>query len=99
MAKKTETAPRAALPKDYIPRLKVAYEEKVLPVLVEELKVSSRMGAPKMSKIVLNIGVSEAKENIQTLDLAKEDLSKIIVHGRIFCRRMHRNNRRIRVGQ
>jgi len=77
MAKKTETASREALPKDYVPRLMAAYEQKVLPALVEELKVSSRMGAPKMSKIVLNIGVSEAKENIQTLDLAKEDLAKI----------------------
>lgn len=77
MAKKTETAAAESLPKDYVPRLMAAYNKEVLPALMKELNVSSRMGAPKLTKIVLNIGVSEAKENIQSLDLAKEDLAKI----------------------
>jgi len=65
------------LPKDYKPRLKAAYQEKIRPALMKELELASPMAAPKLAKIVLNIGVSEAKENIQALDAAKDDLAGI----------------------
>jgi large subunit ribosomal protein L5 len=66
-----------SMPKDYIPRLKSEYMARILPALKKELEIKSVMAAPKMEKIVVNIGVSEAKENIQALELAKEDLSRI----------------------
>ncbi|HNW42982.1 MAG TPA: 50S ribosomal protein L5 [Elusimicrobiales bacterium] len=67
----------APLPKDYKVRLKEDYTARVLPALMKDLNLASPMAAPKMTKIVINIGVSEAKENIQALDLAKEDLTLI----------------------
>lgn len=65
------------LPKDYRPRLKDSYNRSVLPRLLKELSRTSSMAAPRLRKIVINIGVGEAKDNIQVLDQAKEDLSLI----------------------
>jgi large subunit ribosomal protein L5 len=70
-----QQGPVPAMPKDYKVRLQQAYGTQVLPALMKELGLKSPMACPKMTKIVINIGVSEAKENIQALDLAKEDLT------------------------
>ncbi len=78
-----EPRPRAketageSVPKDYIPRLKSEYKVRILPALQKELETKSVMAAPKLEKIVINIGVSEARENIQALETAKEDLTRI----------------------
>ncbi|MBU2575190.1 MAG: 50S ribosomal protein L5 [Elusimicrobia bacterium] len=65
------------MPKDYTPRLKTAYLQKIVPAIMKDLSLGSPMAVPRMTKIVINIGVGEAKENIQALDLAKEDLTQI----------------------
>lgn len=65
------------LPKEYRPRLKDSYNRSVLPKLLKELSRTSFMAAPRLQKIVINIGVGEAKDNIQVLEQAKEDLSLI----------------------
>ena len=69
--------PVAPLPKGYTPRTAKLYVTKVQPALMKDFGLTSPMATPKMTKIVINIGVSEAKENIQALDLAKEDLAAI----------------------
>ena len=61
----------------YQPRLKAYYKENVLPALLIDLGVKSPMAAPKLEKIVINIGVADAKEDIKFLDIAREDLSNI----------------------
>jgi large subunit ribosomal protein L5 len=66
-----------SVPKDYKPRLKAAYKDKILPALVKELGLSTPMAAPKLVKIVLNVGVSEARENISALETAADDLARI----------------------
>ncbi|MFA6583351.1 MAG: 50S ribosomal protein L5 [Elusimicrobiaceae bacterium] len=79
MAKKKETqgTEQQPVPKDYQPRLKVIYREKILPVLLKDLNTTSPMAVPKLQKVVINMGLSEAKDNIQVLDQAREDLAKI----------------------
>lgn len=67
----------APMPKGYKVRLADAYRAKVQPALMKDFGLKSPMACPKMTKIVINIGVTEAKENIQALDLAKEDLMLI----------------------
>ncbi|MEI7480939.1 MAG: 50S ribosomal protein L5 [Elusimicrobiota bacterium] len=57
--------------------MKELYLKTVVPALMKDLSLKSPMAVPKITKIVINIGVSEAKENIQALDLAKEDLAQI----------------------
>lgn len=69
--------PVAPLPKGYKVRMIELYRNSVQPALMKDFSLSSPMACPKMTKIVINIGVSEAKENIQALDLAKEDLMLI----------------------
>ena len=65
------------MPKGYKARMNDLYLNTVRPALMKDFNLSSPMAAPRITKIVINIGVSEAKENIQALDLAKEDLTVI----------------------
>ncbi len=67
----------APMPKGYKVRMSELYKTKVQPALMKDFSLKSPMACPKMTKIVINIGVSEARENIQALDLAKEDLTAI----------------------
>lgn len=59
------------------PRLKTFYGEKVVPVLMEKYSLKNPNQVPKLTKIVVNIGVSEARDNIQNLDQAREELAMI----------------------
>jgi len=63
--------------KDYKPRLKTLYLEKIAPAIMKELNLSSIMAVPKLEKIVINMSVNEARENIQALEQAKEDIAAI----------------------
>ena len=58
-----------------IPRLKKRYDEAVVPEYIKDFKKSNRFEVPRLEKIVVNMGVSEAKENIQSLDTARDELS------------------------
>jgi len=58
-------------------RLKERYEKEIVPALVQMLDLKNVMEAPKLEKVVLNIGLGEALENAKALDAAVEDLSRI----------------------
>ena len=58
-------------------RLLVRFREEIAPALVEEFAYSSPMAAPRLSKIVLNIGLGEALENSKALEAASNDLMMI----------------------
>ena len=75
MTKETKKTTKTA--SDYQPTLQKLYKEKVLPALLKEMGVKSPMAAPKLEKIVINIGVKEAREDIKALDIAKDDLTAI----------------------
>jgi large subunit ribosomal protein L5 len=57
--------------------LKNRYVEEVVPALMKTLNIDNVMQVPKVKKVVVNIGVGEALENIKALDSAVEDLTKI----------------------
>jgi large subunit ribosomal protein L5 len=59
------------------PRLQVQYETEVLPALVKRFSYRSVMQAPKMTKIVVNMGVGDAIQDSKNLDFAVEDLKTI----------------------
>src|SRR4051794_6866973 len=59
------------------PRLKTRYFEEIRPALVNELKYGNIMQAPKLEKIVVNIGIGEAIANSKALDAATADLQAI----------------------
>jgi large subunit ribosomal protein L5 len=59
------------------PRLKKLYEEKILPELMKKFEYRNRMQAPRLVKIVVNMGVGEAISNAKLLDAAAGDLATI----------------------
>lgn len=60
-----------------IPRLKEKYEKEVIPALVEKFGYKNVMEVPKLEKIVINMGVGEAKENQKVLESAVADMQLI----------------------
>jgi len=53
------------------------YRENIVDILSKELKISNRMEVPKLNKIVLNMGLGDAKDNKNSLQQAVEELSSI----------------------
>lgn len=58
-------------------RLKEKYQSEVIPKLVKEFGYKSVMAVPKVSSVVLNMGIGEAIFNIKVLDSGVEELSLI----------------------
>ena len=58
-------------------RLKESYVNEVAPALMKKFEYKSVMQIPKLDKIVINMGVGEAKENAKVLDTAIKDLETI----------------------
>lgn len=58
-------------------RLKETYKETVVPALMEKFQYESIMQAPKVEKIIINMGVGEAKENAKFLEKAVEEMTLI----------------------
>ena len=61
----------------HIPRLKERYERELKPQLIEKFSYTSSMQAPKLVKITLNMGVSDAKTDSKALDHAVEQMTQI----------------------
>ena len=57
--------------------LKKLYTEEVAPALFKKFSYKSTMQIPKLEKVVINIGLGEAKDNPKVIDAALGDLSKI----------------------
>ena len=72
---KTKPAPVEA--NGYEPRLKTRYKEEIVPSLVEQFGYANRMQAPRVEKIVLNIGLGEALQNARAVESATRDLEAI----------------------
>ena len=60
-----------------IPRLQEKYEKEVVPALMEKFGYKSIMEVPKLEKIVINMGVGEAKDNPKVLEAAVSDMTII----------------------
>ena len=58
-------------------QLKNIYEKEVVPKLMETFKYKNIMQVPALEKIVLNMGLGEAIQNIKVLDSAAEELKAI----------------------
>jgi large subunit ribosomal protein L5 len=58
-------------------RLKDAYNERIKALLIEKFGYSSPMQAPKLTKITVNMGVGEAKQDAKMLEAAREQLAAI----------------------
>lgn len=59
------------------PRLKKIYQDRVLPEMQKRFGYKNVWEVPRLDKIVINIGVTEARENIRALEIASDELSVI----------------------
>src|SRR4029450_12798857 len=58
-------------------RLKDTYQKEIAPRLMKERSYSTVMAVPRLEKIVVNMGVGEAAQNIKLLDAAMDELGRI----------------------
>jgi large subunit ribosomal protein L5 len=58
-------------------RLKEIYYKEVIPNMIEKFAYSNIMEVPKLSKIIINMGLGEAIQNIKVLESAQEELALI----------------------
>jgi large subunit ribosomal protein L5 len=58
-------------------RLSEKFGEEIIPELKKELSIENKMAVPRLEKIIINVGVGDAIQNIKLLDTAKTELSLI----------------------
>jgi large subunit ribosomal protein L5 len=77
MAKKIEKAAPSAPAERHEPRKKKQYDDDVVPKLKKEFGIENAMAIPRLEKIVLNMGLGEAIQNIKSLDDGVVELAAI----------------------
>jgi large subunit ribosomal protein L5 len=84
--KKAQAQAKAAVPKearkprersDYVARMKTHFEQVVREQLTKQFSYNNRMQVPKITKIVLNMGIGEGVADRKKVDNAANDLSMI----------------------
>ena len=58
-------------------RISEKYKNEIAPSLMQKFSYTSPMQIPKLVKVVVNVGVGEAKENAKALDAAMSDIAQI----------------------
>ncbi|MDR1391826.1 MAG: 50S ribosomal protein L5 [Clostridiales bacterium] len=59
-------------------RLEERYKKEVCPAMLKKFKYKNVMQIPKIVKVVINMGVGDAKENSKAIENASSDLAKIV---------------------
>ncbi|MDI6640763.1 MAG: 50S ribosomal protein L5 [Elusimicrobiota bacterium] len=70
----------------YLPRLRELFMKKVIPEMQKKFKYKNPMQVPKLEKIVINIGLSEGKDNPKVVDIALGELASITGQKPKICR-------------
>ncbi|TYP50319.1 50S ribosomal protein L5 [Thermosediminibacter litoriperuensis] len=60
-----------------MPRLKEKYEKEVIPAMMKKFNYKNVMQVPRLEKVVLNMGISDAKENPKAVESASRDMAMI----------------------
>ena len=78
-AAKADTAPKATgkEAKPSVIRLRDKYRAEVIPALQKEFGYKNVMAVPKVTKVVVNMGLGEATSNAKVVDTGAEELGKI----------------------
>ncbi len=61
----------------FVPRFKNFYEKEVIPKLMEKYGYKNPLSVPRLKKIAVNVGLSQAKEDIKVVDIALDEITKI----------------------
>ena len=60
-----------------MPRLKDTYKAEIIPAMMQKFEYKNVNQVPRLEKVVINMGLGEAKDNPKALDSAVEDLTVI----------------------
>ena len=80
---KKQATPRPVAPKapgtraEAPPRMLMTYREKIVSQLTKEFEYENVMGVPRIAKVIVNVGIGEAKDNDKALDAAVGDIVTI----------------------
>ena len=58
-------------------RLRERYKESVVPSLTKEFGYANAMAVPKIQRVVVNMGLGEATQNVKLIDAGRDDLTRI----------------------
>src|SRR3989304_6581364 len=58
-------------------KFREVYQERVVPALMKRFGYKNRMEVPRLEKIIVNMGLGEAIQNVKILDSAAQELSQI----------------------
>ena len=67
-------------------RLKEQYQNEIVDALIKKFGYKIIMEVPKLDKVVINMGVGEAKDNAKLLDSAIADMEKITGQKAVVCK-------------
>ena len=59
------------------PRLLITYRDKIVPQMTKEFEYENVMEVPRVAKVIVNVGIGEAKDNDKALDAAVGDVVTI----------------------
>jgi len=68
------------------PRLKEKYAKEIIPAMMKDFSYGNIMEVPKIQKIVLNVGLGEAIQNIKLLEAAQKELAAITGQKAVVCK-------------
>ena len=60
-----------------VPVMQKQYRDKIVPALMKEFDYVNLMEAPRVAKVIVNIGIGEAKDNDKALEAARNDVRAI----------------------
>ena len=67
-------------------RLKKQYQNEIIDAMIKKFGYKNIMEVPKLDKVVINMGVGEAKDNAKLLDAAIADMEKITGQKAVVCK-------------
>jgi len=74
---KEAQAPKPAKDAKYVARMRADYDERIVPAMIERFGYKNRMEVPRLSKIVLNMGVGEATQDKKKVETAASEMELI----------------------
>ncbi len=84
--KAEDEAPGQPFPAGYVPRLYKRYQDEIAPALLAELGVKNRMAIPRITKVVVSMGLGKAITEKPRLEAAVKELTAIAGQKAVVCR-------------
>ena len=84
--RKEEVVERRAFPEGYAPRLRTKYNDVIAPALSVELGIKNKMAIPRISKVVISMGLGKAIAEKPRLEVAVKELTLIAGQKAVICK-------------